>query len=191
MQQGSYINEADSKTGLAPIIEAAGLRRSEIALILVQGGCQTHLKDNEGDTALHLCAREGVSDICQMLVDGGAQPTDCNREGKTPLELAASGGHLEAVLCLLRNMPARKLNDTTVLKAFFETLKLGDVVTAQTFLRKEVKLKKIKDSWKPICYAAQSGSIPMLELMQNEKCPIKDRSPAGWTALHFAAGHGH
>jgi len=191
MQQGVNINVADPQTGRTPIMEAARFRRWDMARFLVQAGFQMHLKNNEGNTALHLSAAEGDADITQMLIDGGAQTADCNRDGKTPLELAASGGHPEAVLCLLNNMPTRKANDTTLLKAFFVTVKLGDVATAQTLLAKEVKPRKIKDSWKPVCYAAQSGSIPMLDLMLAQKCPLKDRSPAGWNALHFAARHGH
>ncbi|KAK6385414.1 hypothetical protein LTR65_009108 [Meristemomyces frigidus] len=184
------VNEADPQTGRTAVMEAARFRRWDICRLLLQSGARLYLKDADGNSALHVAASEGDSEICQMLLGAGAQTQDCNGDGQTPLELAAAGGHTEAVLCLLNGTTLRKLNDPTVVKAFLAAVKLGDVPTAGALLAKDVKPKKLKEAWQPICLAAQSGSLPMLELMLAQKCSLKDRSPAGWTALHAAARYG-
>lgn len=184
------VNEADPRSGRTAVMEAARLRRWDICRLLLQSGARLYLKDGEGDSVLHLASREGDSEICHMLLDSGAQTQDCNGEGETPLEVAAAGGHTQVVLCLINGMKSRKPNDPTIVKAFFKAVKLGDVPTAGALLAQDVKPKKLKDSWQPTCFAAQSGSIPMLELMLAQKCTLKDRSPTGWTALHYAARYG-
>ncbi|KAK5134131.1 hypothetical protein LTR08_006906 [Meristemomyces frigidus] len=184
-------NEADPRTGCTALMEAARFRRCDICRMLLQSGAKVYLKDYlEGNTALHVAAREGDSEICQMLLDANAQSQDCNRDGRTPLETAAAGGHTEAVVCIVNSMKTRKTNDPIMVRAFFEAVKLGDVPTIQVLLANDVKPKKLKESWKPTAYAAQSGSLPMLEVMLAQKCSLKDRSPAGWTPLHYAARYG-
>jgi len=191
LEDGYNVNEMDDRTGRTVIMEASRLRRFEACRVLLQSGARLHLKDSNGDSCLHLAASEGDAEITQMLLDFGALSQDCNKDGRTPLELAAAGGHTETVLRLVNIIPSRKPNDATLVKAFLEAVKTGDVNTAQIFLTADVRPKKIKEPWKSTAYAAQSGSLPMMDLMLAQKCNVRWRSPAGWTPLHFAASHGH
>ena len=65
--------------------------------------CRAKLNErNEwGDTALHLAAELGNSEICQMLIAGGASVTVRNNRGETCLHRAAVGGHVEAVRAIV------------------------------------------------------------------------------------------
>ncbi|KAK5123201.1 hypothetical protein LTR85_003400 [Meristemomyces frigidus] len=191
LRANGNVNEPDARTGRTAIMEATRYRRWDICRLLLQSGARLYLKDCEGDSALHVAARGGDSEICQMLLDSGAQSQDCNGNGQTPVELAAAGGHTEAVLCLVNAMKTRKPNDPIIVKAFLTAVKLGDVPTAGALLAADVKPKKLKETWQPICLAAQSGSLSMLDLMLAAKCTLKDRSPAGWAALHAAARYAH
>ena len=190
LQQGANVNEIDPRTGRTAVMEAARFRCWDVVRLLQRSGARLHLKDADGNSALHLAAAEGDANTCQILLDHGAHLQDCNKEGHTPLELAAGRGQTEAVLCLVNSMKSRKTNDQALVNAFLEAVKLGDVPTAQAFIVKDVKPRKIKESWKPIACAAQSGSLPMLSLMLAQKCSLKEKSPSGWTPLHFAARHG-
>ena len=60
--------------------------------------CRARLNDrNEwGDTALHLAAEAGNTEICQMLKAAGASVTVRNNRGETCLHRSAVGGHVEA-----------------------------------------------------------------------------------------------
>lgn len=191
LENGYNVNEIDDRTGRTLIMEASRLRRFEACRVLLQSGARVHLKDSNGDSCLHLAASEGDAEITQILLDFGALSQDCNRDGRTPLELAAAGGHTETVLRLVNNIPSREPNDAVLVKAFLEAVKRGDVNTAQIFLSANVRPRKIKEAWKSVAYAAQSGSLPMMDMMLAQKCNVRGRSPVGWTALHFAASQGH
>nr|POE88334.1 isoform 2 of ankyrin-3 [Quercus suber] len=194
LTKGCNVNEVESTTGRTLIMEATRLRRLEACQILLQGRSRLHLKDVNGNTALHICAQGGDAEICQLLLEAGASGRECNSEGKTPLELAAGSGNSEAVLCLLHDSSAHRsseVNDPALVKAFLEAVRTGDLTTAQIILSMDVQPHKLKEAWKPITYAAESGSIPMLDLIVGQDCNLKATNPDGWTALHIAASRGH
>lgn len=191
LKQGYSVDDADPVTKRTAIMEAAALRRSSAAQILVKAGCRLHLKDGEGHTALHLAAEQGDPETCAILLEAGAQLDEYDNHGEIPLSLAARGGHTDTVLCLLNSWTAQKSNGTSLLKGFLEASKSGNVSTATAFVERGINPKKIKESWRPVAYAAQSGSVPMIDFMLVHKCNLKERSPDGWTALHFAAKEGN
>ncbi len=53
-----------------------------------------------GDSALHLAAREGLLSVAQSLCAFGCTVDQPNLEGHFPLHLAARAGHTEVVRCL-------------------------------------------------------------------------------------------
>jgi hypothetical protein len=179
LDHGVNIDEIDPETNRTAIIEATNLRRTKISQILIRSGSRLHLKDVEGNTALHFAAFNGDSNTCVLLLDAGAQLNEYNRYGETPLDLAARGGHTEAVICLLNSWVSQNGHAATLLKGFLEATRSGNASTAQAFFERGVQPKKLKESWKPVVYAAQSGSIPMMDLMLSEKCNISKRDPEG------------
>jgi len=190
LKDGYNVNETDPNTGITPIMEAARYKRPDAARLLLKSGAKLHVRDDDGNTPMHHAAREGDTEIIQMLLDGGGHAEDCNKLGLQPLQLAVAGGHTDTVLCLVNAVPFRKTNDEALVGAFLGAVKRGDTPTAQAVLAKGIKPKKMKEPWRLTCYAAQSGSLPMLELVLNEKASLKDRSPLGYSPLHFAAQHG-
>ncbi len=57
--------------------------------------------DDEGNTALHIAARDGKALCCYHLVNAGLDATKKNKSGKTPLMLAALNGHAQVVQVLV------------------------------------------------------------------------------------------
>ncbi|TKA25713.1 hypothetical protein B0A50_05808 [Salinomyces thailandicus] len=188
IKQGVNVNEVDSRTGRTAVMEAIRGRAWPATRLLMQNGARLHLRDVNGHTALHHAAIEGDAAICQQMLDSGASAEEGDKEGLTPLDLAARNGHTEAVLCLIRGAKSDTSRDAHLVRGFLEAIKSGNVATVQAFLTAgEVKPKKIKESWKPAAFAAQSGSLPMLNMVLTQKLSLKERNPAGWTPLHYAA----
>jgi hypothetical protein len=61
------------------------------------------IPDNEGNTVLHLAARNGNDLILQVLLAHGAHLDVQNAQGNTPLHLAAQAGHMAIVRSLIRH----------------------------------------------------------------------------------------
>lgn len=191
LEAGIGIDEVDAQ-GRTALMVAANLRRAYIChLLLTAGPLRLHVRDNEHNTALHYAALQGDVEVCRLLIDGGAQLAEYNANGHTPIDLAARGGHAEATDCLLNCWTAQGGNASTLLNGFLEAVKSCNVSTARAFVDRGVQPKKIKEAWKPVAYAAMSGSIPMIDFLVAHRCNLKERSPNGWTALHQAAWYGH
>lgn len=192
LAQGVDVNGFDSVTHRTALTEAASLSRRGVCRYLLDAGGHTDQQDINGSTALHLAAANGDSAICRMLFDGGAQLEKYDNAGRTPLIVAAEGGQSDAVICLLQRTPTRGVNDPEILKGFFQAVKSGNTRSAQAFMTKGIKLRKVTESpWKAAAYAAMSGNIQMLELVFRENASLRYRSPDGWTPLHYAARYGH
>jgi uncharacterized protein len=54
-------------------------------------------KDNQGNSALHLAAKNGHTEIVKLFLESGMGAEGKNSQGKAPLELARENGHQEMV----------------------------------------------------------------------------------------------
>jgi ankyrin repeat protein len=190
-QQRDNVYVQDQRTGRTALSEAAQQSNRELCRLLLKAGSRINHQDAEGRSALHYAAICNDSVICRMLLAAEASVSLRDKQDRTPLWLAAEVGGYEAVVAILEATPYKKVNDPEVLVPFYETIKLGDVATAETFLLKHVELKSIKDSWKLATYAAASGNTRMLDLVVPQKKALKTADPEGLNALHHAAKHGH
>jgi len=190
-QQRDNVYVQDQRTGRTALSEAAQRSSRELCRVLLKSGSRINHQDAEGRSALHFAAICNDSVICRMLLAADASVSLRDKQDRTPLWLAAELESYEAVVAILEGTPHKKVNDTEVLVPFFETVKLGDVATAEAFLPKHVELKSIKESWKLATYAAASGNTRMLDLVLTNKKILKTTDPEGLNALHHAALNGH
>jgi ankyrin repeat protein len=70
--------------------------------LLVDKGANVNLKNKDGDTALHLAAEQGKTEVVLLLLNSGAEVDPSNTDEYTPLQLCASTGHLECGLTLVQ-----------------------------------------------------------------------------------------
>ena len=191
LNRGINIDDVDRETKRSAVMEAAYLRHSKCAQILIEAGSRLHLKDPEGNTALHFAAAQGDADICRMILAADAQLDEYNVLGETPIQIAARAGHTDAVLALLNGWTLQRGSSSSLLSGFIESTKSGVVSTAEVFVERGIQPKKVQDSWRLVANAAESGSIPMIDFLLLHKVNLKQQSPQGWTALHFASARGH
>jgi len=79
-------------SGMGPLHFAAR-ERAEIAGLLFERMADIGARDDYGNTALILAAREGAQEVVRLLVDAGADPSATNPlTGDGPLDVALQGG---------------------------------------------------------------------------------------------------
>eukprot|EP00397_Hematodinium_sp_SG-2012_P021703 GEMP01022441.1.p1 GENE.GEMP01022441.1~~GEMP01022441.1.p1 ORF type:complete len:581 (+),score=145.98 GEMP01022441.1:147-1889(+) len=84
----------------SPMHLAADLNNLEIAVILLDNGCNIDL--NITQTPLHIACWRGHNQICDLFAECRASPDVLDGNGETPLVIAVRKNHAECVKALLR-----------------------------------------------------------------------------------------
>ena len=77
------------------------LPSSALVALLIESSADVHATDDHGDTALHMAAWRGTTNVLRILVSSGAEVNQRGYGGQTALELASLRGHAESVHALL------------------------------------------------------------------------------------------
>ena len=108
--QMSPDTKAEEVNGSTPVLVAAAFFGSSRALeVLLAGGANTDLADQNGATALAAATTSGHLSTVQLLLDAGANVNAQNWLGNTPLMIAVMHTQVECVRALL---PVSDLNMT-------------------------------------------------------------------------------
>lgn len=86
---GTELNQRNPMSGATPLISAATFDQSEIAILLIEGGADLEVTNNEDATALHVAAFFCREEIVKALLAKGADRTARNSAGATPLDSVA------------------------------------------------------------------------------------------------------
>jgi len=101
IDQGAGLGVVDQRSGLTPVLYAAG--RGDLLLLsrLFDRGASPNDRFRGGETALHLAVSSPNDEVVRLLLARGADPDAANASGNTPLHLAASQGDHEIVAALI------------------------------------------------------------------------------------------
>lgn len=103
LDAGASIN-ATSRDGWTPLMLAIAVDApTQIVDDLLTADADVGIADDDGNTALHLAARQGDLIAVQDLLKVGADPLAATDRGRTALHLAAAFGSSPAVLAALLN----------------------------------------------------------------------------------------
>ena len=83
---GTDLNIKNPMSGGTPLITAATFGQDEAALLLIEGGADLEVKNNEGATALHVAAFFCREEIVKALLAKGADRSARNNMGATALD---------------------------------------------------------------------------------------------------------
>jgi len=61
--------------------------RDDMALLLVENAADVNKQNEEGRTALHYAAKQGLEEMAQLLIVRGAKQTILDKHGKTPYDM--------------------------------------------------------------------------------------------------------
>ena len=104
IDHGCLVNCTDYKGHTALMLAAHSGHLDAVKLLISELGANIEAKNEEKDTAIHIAACEGQSDIIAILVELGGNPEIGGRGNKTPLHYTCFSGHLETVKKLITDL---------------------------------------------------------------------------------------
>jgi ankyrin repeat protein len=89
IEAGSDLDVREPTVRSTALITASVFGKTEVAKVLIEGGADIDIQNNEGSTALHSAAFLGRIEIVKMLIDKGADQSLRNNAGSTAYESVA------------------------------------------------------------------------------------------------------
>ena len=189
------------QTPLAVFMEHGPLQYPYVATYLLHGGANPYATNGEGNTLLHLAAKEGMESLVRGMRTYQANPNATNLLGETPLHLAAANAtrattiraliesHANPLLpnlkgetpiqVGLRSGLSRDLFYRTVgWNGLAEVARVNDLDSMQAFLEADPSLAQTPDNFgnRPLHWAAQLGNLQMIELLIEKGAQVDGRA---------------
>lgn len=184
-----------------PLHKAAELGDAvQVRRLLAERPDQVDVRNNRGETPLHLAARYGHKDAARVLLEKGADANARDRFSHTPLHAAATSGRGELVPLLVSHgadLDATDLHGRTPL-FIAATQKSEEIIDRiPGFLALTERCQEIVDlliaegAKRDIFVASSLGWIDEVsKLLMTDPQLATARAPDGQTALHWAAKYG-
>lgn len=167
------------------------------------GGESVNSSDDDGNTPMHLAAREGHESIVDLLVNKGADVNVNNDNNYTPLHLAAIEGHESVVSLLVKkgadvNIQTKDWQTPLHLAARHGYIKIVKILTlngsdldaTQRYRHDDERKKKgflSGEQYTPLLYAVEGGYVEVAEYLTENGANLSVLDSNGSTALHVAA----
>ncbi|XP_068455425.1 ankyrin repeat and death domain-containing protein 1B-like [Clinocottus analis] len=157
-------------------------------ILIVPYDMGTTKANKNGDTPLHLAAKNGHSDAVYSLLQSFDTRDEVNMKGETALYLAAENSHEECVLILLEAGCNPNILTTDKCSALHPVSERGDMPLVQLLL----DYKAYTDSQNqhleaPIHLAVKNSHIPVIHSLLTAGCNINVADKRSQTAMHLAA----
>jgi ankyrin repeat protein len=147
-----------------------------------------NVRDNVGNTPLHLAAAAGNNSTVRYLLSTGSDLRSCNTRREYPLTLAVRYGRNDTVELLLQGCCAVKCEEimTSVLTA---AILAGQVEMVKLLLTSGAPVSGSENE-KPIHIASRMGHMEIVSLLLQNGASLTSRTDSGNTALHLASEAG-
>jgi ankyrin repeat protein len=179
---GDSISDEVVSSGHGVLNNTDGIRKQE----------EMKLRDNSGNSALHLAAEGGYTDICHFLLDSGADVQDQDEQLATPLHLASGKGHLNTVTALLSDMTNISVLDKFDSTALHRAASSGHLPVVQVLIKQGIDIQRAnKRGWTALHLAAGNGHKEVVEMLINGLDDYLPKDRSGLTPLAFAILNDH
>ncbi|XP_048247426.1 ankyrin-2-like [Haliotis rufescens] len=143
-----------------------------------------NIQTDEGETALHILARNNDAYGMKLLLERGADHSIQNNEGMTPLHVAA----LESVDCLqllLHFKADRHTKDSKRRTVLHHSAKARNTRTLTLLLKSKSDLDSVDENgWTAVHWAAEYGRKDNIKLLLENGADLYTQDNHGRTALH-------
>ncbi|KAI1230743.1 NF-kappa-B inhibitor delta, partial [Lamprotornis superbus] len=180
--------DAKEHRGKTPLLVAVTARQAAIVHDLIQAGADVNAVDNKGQTALHLAATYGYSQVLQVILSLGF-PLDLEMkdfEGHTPLHCAVLAHN-----SLLRDQGSQALTEEQLRELQQQSRELESCIQLLVHTGASIYSRDVKSNKTVLHYTVQDGNVSLLryflELNAFKSKDFVNNKAHGNTALHMAA----
>ena len=169
--------------GLTPLSNAVLSQDLSKIMSLLAQNVDLEVKNFDGETAFHIAAREGYSDIVSILLKSGSQVNtqdDSGYEptGYTPLHEAAKFGHVDILNTLLEygaDVNLRTVNSRSplYLAVYNNNIEIIDILS------------------EPLLEAVEAGRIDQIQILEDDILSVDLKNDEGMSLIAIAAEKGH
>uniref|UniRef100_A0AC35TT07 ANK_REP_REGION domain-containing protein n=1 Tax=Rhabditophanes sp. KR3021 TaxID=114890 RepID=A0AC35TT07_9BILA len=99
---------------------------TETALMLLKSGCQPNVRMNDGQTCLHVAAKQGIEKMIKLLLDEEADPLLLSNNGETVLHIASKYCNYKACSIIIEHVSKLLINEKDALKSFINSLTVDE-----------------------------------------------------------------
>lgn len=167
--------DLNAYSGVALLRSAAAGDRARVEKLLAAGVDLT-VRSQEfetlGQTALHLAAAAGMTEIVVALLSAGADPdaretvTPMTGNGSSPLHLAANSGHVECVRALLNGRADPNCTDDDSETPLHRAAREGHVEVVESLVEKGAhRDQRNRQDQTPIMLAAEVGHMEIARML--------------------------
>jgi len=198
IQHGADVN-AKNKTWrrvYTPLQRAAITGRTEAVKLLLEAGANISVKDDRGQTLLHLILDMRNSDYNQyrlskdtleLLLIKGADVNLKDKDGRTPLHLAADSADVEIVELLLdKGAKIDAKDDDSGFTALHHTARFGNKDAAEVLIARGADINAKDKQGHTALYVAVNHDYKVAELLINKGADNGIRTESGRTLLQLA-----
>ena len=186
-----HVNETKTD-GWSPLMIAAKNGHLDVAGLLMRRKARVDLKNQDGETALHIAAFYGQMQLAQLLLDhyGNVYIDEMRLDGWTPLMIAVKNGDLDVAQLLINHNADIDMRNQTGETALHVAASYSQRQLTELLIEcygDDHTNDMRTDGWTPLMIAAHIGDMGVAQLLINHNADIYIRNHTGETALHVAA----
>jgi ankyrin repeat protein len=160
---------------------------------LLQQRADVNAVDLDGTTALLWAVQRDQLETVGLLLKGGASATETNRYGISPLLAACEIGNVEIIDRLLRAGADANSATPAGETALMVAARTGRVAAVKRLVAAgaDVNAKETMRGQTALMWAAAEDNLEATTMLLEAGATVNARTPAGFTALHFAVRGGN
>lgn len=160
--------------------------------LLISGGIDLKVKNDQGETPLILALRLKKEEIAHLLIEKGSQLNIADPDGWTPLMIALSNKSTACAALMIEKGAEINVLNKSGWSPLMLSVKYSSPENSLLLIKKGAKIEiKAQDGESPLLLSAVAGNVRVLETIMNKVKSIDERDKNGNTLLHLAAENGN
>ncbi|XP_076083741.1 uncharacterized protein LOC143054612 [Mytilus galloprovincialis] len=175
-----------------PLTHAIELRHENIAIQLIDNGCDLSLPVDEFPylQPIHLAAREGLPNVIKKLIENEVDPNVWDADQMSPLTIASHYGHVEVAELLILSGCNIDFRDSCYRTPLHRAVEVGSIEVISVLLKHkaDIDASDIK-GWTPLHLAVALDYQNIINLLVDNNCSLDYYDTNNKTPLSIACDY--